>query len=56
MEQKIHWRKTAKACPQCHKLKSKNCFIHDLAECAECSFDNAIWKNYQKCLYCKRWL
>lgn len=54
-KEKIHWRKMARVCPKCHKLKPAGRFICELDTCVECSFDNAIWKEYKCCIYCRKY-
>jgi hypothetical protein len=54
MAERVHWRKTAKVCPQCHKLKSAGNFIPELEACHECEFDNELFKLYKRCQRCRK--
>lgn len=53
--EKIHWRKTAKVCPQCNTLKSQKSFIHDFDACVSCSWEKVSQINYKQCGYCRNW-
>jgi hypothetical protein len=55
MTQKIHWRKTAKVCPNCNKLRSKGSWVEGFEFCAICEMDKLLQTNYKHCQICKNW-
>lgn len=51
--EKVHWRKTAKVCPECHTLHSLKKFIENSEICAKCEFGELISQIYKQCPYCR---
>jgi hypothetical protein len=47
-----HWRKTARVCPKCHKLKSSKSFIDGVEGCSDCEINHVLFGLYKKCVYC----